>query len=187
LLTSKAISQVLSIVIVIVIIGVAFVGYAVGHMTQEASVSYVTSTQTMTSVETLTSTLPQATVTTSFTLVQLPYTTTTTVVQTVTCTPTGTGNQTSTTETLLCYQQSTISSSKAAQLYQLEFVQESNCPYGSWLFPWAVVLNNSTMVVQPSNATLPLTYSGTHLTSNSNYSTIWFSVPDGTFNYSVLP
>ena len=114
---------------------------------------------------------------------------TTTVTQTVTCTPTGTGNQTSATETLLCYQQSTISSSSSstAQLYQLEFLQESNCPYGSWLFPWAVVLNNSTMVVQPSNATLPLSYSSTHLTSNGNYSTIWFSVPDGTYNYAVLP
>jgi hypothetical protein len=74
-----------------------------------------------------------------------------------------------------------------SQLYQLEFVQESNCPYGSWLFPWAVVLDNSTVVVQPSNATLPLTYGGTHLTSDSNYSTIVFSVPDGTYNYTVVP
>jgi hypothetical protein len=74
-----------------------------------------------------------------------------------------------------------------SQLYQLEFVQESNCYYGSWLFPWAVVLDNSTVVVQPSNATLPLTYGGTHLTSNSNYSTIVFSVPNGTYNYAVVP
>jgi hypothetical protein len=74
-----------------------------------------------------------------------------------------------------------------SQLYQLEFVQESNCAYGSWLFPWAVVLDNSTVVVQPSNATLPLTYSGTHLTSDSNYSTIVFSVPNGTYNYTIVP
>ena len=74
-----------------------------------------------------------------------------------------------------------------SQLYQLEFVQESNCYYGSWLFPWAVVLDNSTVVVQPSNATLPLTYSGTHLTSDSNYSTIVFSLPNGTYNYTIVP
>ena len=74
-----------------------------------------------------------------------------------------------------------------SQLYQLEFVQESNCYYGSWLFPWAVVLDNTTVIVQPSNATLPLTYGGTHLTSDSNYSTIVFSVPDGTYNYTIVP
>jgi hypothetical protein len=74
-----------------------------------------------------------------------------------------------------------------SQLYQLEFVQESNCFYGSWLLPWAVVLDNSTVVVQPSNATLPLTYSGAHLTSDSNYSTIVFSVPNGTYNYTIVP
>jgi hypothetical protein len=76
-----------------------------------------------------------------------------------------------------------------SQLYQLEFLQESNCPYGSWLFPWAVVLNNSSVIVQPSNATLPVTYDEApiSLTSDINYSTIWFSVPNGTYNYTVLP
>lgn len=75
----------------------------------------------------------------------------------------------------------------ASRQYQLEFVQESNCYYGSWLLPWGVVLDNSTVVVQPSNATLPLTYSGAHLTSHANYSTIVFSVPDGTYNYTIAP
>lgn len=75
-----------------------------------------------------------------------------------------------------------------SQLYQLEFVQESNCYYGSWLFPWAVVLDNNTVVVQPSNATLPVTYGeGSLLTSDSNYSTIVFSVPNGTYTYAILP
>ena len=72
------------------------------------------------------------------------------------------------------------------QLYQLEFSQESNCPYGSWLIPWAVVLNGQT-VVQPSNATLPLSSNGAHLTGDSNYSTILFSLPNGTYNYTILP
>lgn len=75
-----------------------------------------------------------------------------------------------------------------SQLYQLEFVQESNCYYGSWLFPWAVVLDNNTVVVQPSNATFPVTYGeGSLLTSDSNYSTIVFSVPNGTYTYAILP
>lgn len=69
----------------------------------------------------------------------------------------------------------------------MEFRQESNCPYGSWLVPWAVVLDNHTVVIQPSNTTLPLTYGGAHLTSDSNLSTIWFSVPNGTYDYTILP
>jgi len=73
-----------------------------------------------------------------------------------------------------------------SQLREVEFVQESNCPYGSWLFPWGVVLGSQT-VVQPSNASLPLSYSGTHLTSNSNYSAIWFSLPNGTYSYTIIP
>lgn len=73
-----------------------------------------------------------------------------------------------------------------SQLYRVEFIQESNCPYGVWLVPWAVVMNNQT-VVQPSNATLPLTYAATRLSYNSTYSTIWFSVPNGTYGYSILP
>jgi hypothetical protein len=75
----------------------------------------------------------------------------------------------------------------ASRLYQLEFVQESNCDYGSWLFPWAVVLDNSTVVVQPANATLPVAYNGAHLTSDANYSTIVFSVLDGRYNYTIAP
>jgi len=78
------------------------------------------------------------------------------------------------------------SGNASTRQYQLEFIQESNCPYGSWLVPWAVVLSGHTEV-QPSNATLPLSYGGTHLTSDSNYSTIRFSVLNGTYDYTVLP
>ncbi len=38
-----------------------------------------------------------------------------------------------------------------------------------------------------SNATLPLSYSNARLTSNSSYSTISFSVPNGVYNYIVAP
>jgi hypothetical protein len=42
-------------------------------------------------------------------------------------------------------------------------------------------------VAQPSNATLPLSYNGARLTGDSNYSTISFSLPDGTYSYTILP
>jgi hypothetical protein len=83
--------------------------------------------------------------------------------------------------------QTVTSGNESPRLYQLEFIQESNCPYGSWLVPWAVVLDNHMVVVQPSNATLPLSYVGARLTSDSNYSTIWFSVPNGAYDYTILP
>jgi len=73
------------------------------------------------------------------------------------------------------------------RLYQLEFIQESNCPYGSWLVPWGVTLDSHAVEVQPSNATLPLSYGGARLTSDSNYSTIGFSVRNGMYDYTILP
>jgi len=73
-----------------------------------------------------------------------------------------------------------------SHLYQLEFVQESNCPYGSWLVPWGAMINHQT-IAQPPNATLPLSYGATRLTGNSTYSTILFSLPNGTYNFSILP
>jgi hypothetical protein len=73
-----------------------------------------------------------------------------------------------------------------SNLHQLEFVQESNCPYGSWVYPWGVTLNGATLT-QPSNATLPLSYGNARLTSNSSYSTISFSVPNGVYSYTVVP
>ena len=87
---------------------------------------------------------------------------------------------------------STSSTTGTSQLYQLEFSQESNCFYGDWFVPWAVVLNGS-MVVQPSNSTVsPYTNgmgpgTGFGRTSDGNLSTIWFSVPNGTYSYKILP
>ena len=104
-----------------------------------------------------------------------------------TTTLTSTTTQTTTYTTTRIMTSNSLSDNGTSQLCQLEFVQESNYAYESWLVPWAVVLDNSTMLVQPSNATLPLTYNGAHLTSNSNYSAIWFSVPDGSYDYTVLP
>jgi hypothetical protein len=78
------------------------------------------------------------------------------------------------------------SGSGASQLYQVEFSEESNCFYGSWFIPWGVDLDGQT-VVQPSNATLPLSFNGAPLTSDGNYSAIWFSLPNGTYSYTILP
>ena len=75
---------------------------------------------------------------------------------------------------------------ETSQLYQVEFTEESNCFYGSWFTPWGVDLDGQT-VVQPSNATLPLSFNGGPFTGDSNYSTIWFSLPDGTYSYTILP
>jgi hypothetical protein len=74
-----------------------------------------------------------------------------------------------------------------SRLYQVEFLQESNCRVGpGWLFPWGLILDSQTLT-QPSNATLPLIYNESHLTSESNYSTIWFSLPNGTYGYKIIP
>jgi hypothetical protein len=74
-----------------------------------------------------------------------------------------------------------------SQLYQVEFLQESNCPVGpGWLFPWGVMLDNQTLT-QPSNATLPLSSNPLHFTGDSNYSMIWFSLPNGTYSYKIIP
>ncbi len=81
---------------------------------------------------------------------------------------------------------SILTQTRTSQLYQVEFLQESNCPYGSWLYPWGVMVGNQT-IVQPSNATLPLSFNGNHLTGESSYSTIWFSLPNGTYSYTTIP
>lgn len=72
------------------------------------------------------------------------------------------------------------------RLLELQFVQQPACS-SFWLAPWEVVLSNLT-TVQPSNATLPLNES--HFTAGANdekYSTITFSVPNGSYNYTVYP
>ena len=57
------------------------------------------------------------------------------------------GTETISTSTVI----TTVTQTGASQLYQVEFLQESNCFYGSWLLPWAVMLDGQT-IVQPSNA-----------------------------------
>ncbi len=75
----------------------------------------------------------------------------------------------------------------APRLYEVEFAQQGVCSPEVWLAPWAVTLNNQT-VVRPSNATLPLSENSFGAgASGENYSVIAFSVPDGTYSYIVYP
>ena len=83
---------------------------------------------------------------------------------------------------------STMTTNSASQLYEIIFNETGYCyPPATYPAPWAVTLNNST-IVQPANATLPL-QQGTigYNPANKNYSMIIFSVPDGTYSYEVQP
>jgi len=75
----------------------------------------------------------------------------------------------------------------ASLLYEIEFIQQGACSGGYWLAPWAVTLNKQT-IVRPSGAKLPLSESGFQAQGNfENYSVISFSVPNGTYSYTVYP
>ena len=81
---------------------------------------------------------------------------------------------------------SSVISTQTGTLYEVEFTQQQPCPYGGgWTYPWAVVLNDQT-VVEPSNATLGVS-EGTIAHNDVNYSAIWFSLPNGTYSYTILP
>jgi len=74
-----------------------------------------------------------------------------------------------------------------SHLYEVEFTQQGVCSPKVWAAPWAVVMDKQT-IVQPSNATLPLSESSFQASpSFENYSAIWFSVPNGTYSYAILP
>jgi len=78
--------------------------------------------------------------------------------------------------------------SQASQLYEIEFTQEGVCSPPLWEAPWEVVLNNLTTIIRPPNGTFPTVESGFKVSNSyENYSVIWFSVPNGTYTYSVFP
>jgi hypothetical protein len=102
-----------------------------------------------------------------------------TITETVTANATTPSTTTSTTKS--------DSNESVQRLYELEFIQKGQCSPQVWLAPWAVVLDNQT-IVQPSNATLPSLGSGAvYSHAFENDSTITFSVPDGTYNYELFP
>jgi hypothetical protein len=91
-----------------------------------------------------------------------------------------------TTNAVTANQQTTSTSNG---LYRLTFNQTGYCSPPAYLAPWAVSLSNGVTIIQPPNATLPLSESGpfTFTASYKNYSMIAFSVPDGTYNFTLYP
>lgn len=80
-----------------------------------------------------------------------------------------------------------IQTNEQSRLYEVEFTQQGVCSPKVWTAPWAVVMDKQT-IAQPSNATLPLSENSFKASpSFENYSAIWFSVPNGTYSYAILP
>lgn len=97
-----------------------------------------------------------------------------------------------TTTTTTSVQTTTVSSSgqQASRLYELVFNQTGFfCSSVAYASPWAVSLNNKTTIVEPASATAPIQESGVEEYSPSfkNTSVIIFSVPNGTYSYTILP
>ena len=78
------------------------------------------------------------------------------------------------------------SDQSSQQMYALAFTQQGFC--GAYGAPWSVALNGHTTVVEPSNATLPLSNTQmAGLPSYKNFSVIWFHVSNGVYTYVVAP
>lgn len=78
-------------------------------------------------------------------------------------------------------------------LYQLSFIQAVVCGpgaslYGDYFIPWSVTLTSNSSfnatIVQPPNSNLSNGYTST---KNESYASISFSVPNGTYNYTLNP
>ncbi len=78
------------------------------------------------------------------------------------------------------------SSTKETGLHQLVFIQQARCPYGGWLYPWAVTLSNGQTKVNPQNASLNVSVENDSQ-NDSGYSEISFIVPSGTYGYTIIP
>src|SRR5271154_101833 len=75
----------------------------------------------------------------------------------------------------------------AARVYQVIFKQTGGCSPAYYAAPWSATLGSETEA-EPANATLPL-LNDTGNTSPSfvNASVIVFSVPNGTYQYHLVP
>jgi len=84
--------------------------------------------------------------------------------------------------------QNTLTTSKSPILYEVVFNDTGYCPPPPLTYPasWAVSLNNKT-IVEPPSAGFPLPEQPEFSPAFKIYSTITFSVPDGTYNYTVYP
>jgi len=76
------------------------------------------------------------------------------------------------------------SNSLTGELYELRFNQTGVCNPPIYIIPWSVTLSNGMTITEPSPGTGPVSEccSGS---PSSNYSSIIFSVPNGSYSYSV--
>jgi hypothetical protein len=82
----------------------------------------------------------------------------------------------------------TVTAVASGRFYEVAFTEASACSPPVWQAPWGVVLDGRTTIIRPSNASLPLSNSSFIISYNyGNYSIIWFSLPNGTYSYSVIP
>jgi hypothetical protein len=81
----------------------------------------------------------------------------------------------------------TTSTAGGTRLYDVTFQQLGDCSPPVYVVPWSVTLGSVT-IAQPSNATLPITSEPSNSSqTNQTLSTIVFSVPDGSYQYTVSP
>jgi hypothetical protein len=74
-----------------------------------------------------------------------------------------------------------------AREFRVTFIQSGACSPLAYIAPWSVTLGNE-VEAEPAGATLPIqndTYTASPLYAND--STIIFSVPDGTYQFSISP
>jgi len=84
---------------------------------------------------------------------------------------------------------STSAIGSEGRVYRLTFQQTGGCgPPPGFLAPWSVTLGNNETGVEPPNASLPISNVNFRLFPQlANYSSIVFSVPDGTYSYVIAP
>ena len=81
---------------------------------------------------------------------------------------------------------STQGSNSSGRLYQVSFEQVGACSPEFWGIPWSVTIDGVTEV-QPPGTQVPISNSTLYGTTNETYTSIVFSLPDGTYNYRVSP
>ena len=81
---------------------------------------------------------------------------------------------------------SSQNSNSSGQLYQVTFQQVGACSPEFWGIPWSVTIDGVTEV-QPPGTQLPISNSTLYGTTNETYTSIVFSLPNGTYNYRVSP
>jgi len=75
----------------------------------------------------------------------------------------------------------------SGRFYEVAFTEASDCSPPVWQAPWGVVVDGRTTIIRPSNASLPLANNSFDVIGSGIYSIIWFSLPNGTYSYSIIP